>query len=304
MFSTTRRTSAKRGATALLLAAGIGTALLFSQGLGAPAAHACGIFGCDRPATPAALQASSDDPGSLTLSWLPTANEEVCYEFIGTENGANVDLTSHEPHSYVTPLRTHTADYGRHTGCVYGGAAEDRLIGERQQYIFTGLDYGATYCVQMRARDWNDGDPQSGYVSADWSDASCATTLYPSLFPSVTPPVGTPATPSGLTVVSRGAQYIELGWSYAAAANRPDAFTIYRDGQAVGTVPSSDPTYLFTDAFQVVGTHHYSYKVCATFYRGDLGAIENCSPTLTTDLTLVLSSDYAQLNTPHIFPIK
>lgn len=308
MINLTRRTTARRGATALLLVAGLGATLLFSRGFGAPAASACGIFGCDRPATPIALQASSDAAGAITLSWLPTANEKVCYEFIGTENGVATDMTPHEPSRMLRSLlHQYSSDYNIHDGCVFGGSRDDRADGERQQYTFTSMDFGATYCIQMRARTWNDFDPQSGYVSENWSDSACAAVLYPALAPSVSPPAGTPATPGGLHVVSRDAGHIVLGWSYSSAANRPDAFTIHRDGQAVGTTaPLSSGDYAFSDAFHVVGSHHYSYTVCATFYRGDLGAVENCSPVLTTNLDLSSDtlSNYGQSPLPYIFPTK
>lgn len=77
-------------------------------------------------------------------------------------------------------------------GCVYGGGSRDRLSG-LHLYTFTGLNAGHTYCISMRARDWNGGDPGDGLVSDQWSGQQCASVQYPSFGPVVPQRPGTPA---------------------------------------------------------------------------------------------------------------
>jgi hypothetical protein len=107
----------------------------------------------DRPGTPNNVWALAQEPTatrapSIRVHWNNTATEDVCFEFYSTINGSPVDLNA---------------------GCVDHGNASD-------EYVFEGLQPQASYCFQVRARDWNNGDPQGGYVSDAWSAPACAAT--------------------------------------------------------------------------------------------------------------------------------
>lgn len=262
-------TTILRGATAALLLAGFGAATVISGGLHAPAASACGIFGCDRPGTPMNVDATSNQPGQITFSWLPTASEEVCNEFQETENGQPVDL---------------------HAGCPYGGSGRDRLTNERQSFTFSGLDYGANYCMQVRARDWNGGDPGSGYVSDQWSAWACTSPQYPSFGPATPPQApSTPAAPK-LTVSStpRGS-VVTISWSGGKwqgdiFARNADWYDVQRliDGSWKTVAPHIDDdnaamSYLDTNAGNVSLLHPVTYRICAANSAG-----ETCSAPATT----------------------
>jgi hypothetical protein len=111
------------------------------------------VHAADRPGTPTNVTATAQDPTSSRLpsvrvSWTNTATEDVCFEFYSTQNGSPSDLGA---------------------GCVGHGLASS-------DYVFEGLQPTTTYCFQVRARDWNGGDPQDGLVSNDWSALACATT--------------------------------------------------------------------------------------------------------------------------------
>lgn len=98
-------------------------------------------------------------------------------------------------------------------GCVYGGSAEDRLTNGTQAYTFRNLDYSATYCVQMLARNWNDGDPQDGLVSDNWSSFACATVSIPSLGATTRAKPAVPPTPSLSSEMSPRGRNEVLSWS-------------------------------------------------------------------------------------------
>jgi hypothetical protein len=139
--STRAIASGALAAVALLAAAGL-------SGHGVAPAHAA-----NRPGTPTGVRAWAQDPTatrppSIRVQWTNTATEGVCFEFNVTLNGAPTNLDA---------------------GCVnHGLGASD--------YVFENLQPDATYCFQVRARDWNGGDPQDGLVSDLWSAAACATT--------------------------------------------------------------------------------------------------------------------------------
>lgn len=112
------------------------------------------VRAADRPGTPTNVTATAQDPTSsrppsTRVSWTNTATEDVCFEFYSTQNGSPLDLGA---------------------GCVDHGMASS-------DYVFEGLQPLTTYCFQVRARDWNGGDPQDGLVSNDWSAPACATTV-------------------------------------------------------------------------------------------------------------------------------
>jgi hypothetical protein len=285
--TTTIRTTILRGATAALLLAGFGTATLLSGGLRAPAASACGIFGCDRPGTPMNVAAESDQSGAITFSWLPTAGEEVCNEFQETENGQPVDL---------------------HAGCPYGGSGRDRLTNERQSFTFTGLDYGATYCMQVRARDWNGGDPGSGYVSEQWSAWACADVQYPSFGPVAGPQApSTPAAPNlHVGTTPRGTQ-VTVSWSggkwqgdiYMAFADWYDVQRLING--AWKTIDSHAPDdsatmgYLDTNAGNVSLTNPVTYRVCAGNSAGEVCSAPATTPRL--DSVAAINADASAVAT-------
>jgi hypothetical protein len=138
-----QRTSAALAVAAVLAAAGL-------TGHGAMPASACGLFGCDRPGTPDNLSTlvNVGPQQSITVFWTNTASESTCVEFATTKDGGAVDLG---------------------TGCLRDGS------GPAAAHEFDNLQRQAQYCFQVRARDWNNGDPQDGLVSDQWSAPVCAT---------------------------------------------------------------------------------------------------------------------------------
>jgi hypothetical protein len=114
--------------------------------------HASTTLAADRPGTPInvtaiAQAATASRAPSVRVLWTNTATEDVCVEFYTTLNGSPTDLGA---------------------GCVNHGLSSS-------DYVFEGLQPQATYCFQVRAREWNGGDPQDGLVSNDWSAPACTT---------------------------------------------------------------------------------------------------------------------------------
>ena len=260
-----------QGAAVAVVLAGFATA----GGVGAPrAAHAA-----DRPGTPIDVTVASNAPWELTVSWLPTASEDACIEFQSTQNGQPVDL---------------------HAGCVDRSSDTSRLLGERQSKTFTGLDYNSTYCFQVRARDWNDGDPQSGYVSELWSAQVCAEPLTPSFgggTPAPTAPAK-PAKPMISTTFPNGETQATLTWSGEGHSGDitytlADWYTVqYKDGDGTWVTPSPQmpalPSmlYVHTPPPSARGNFDiYTYRICA----GNSAGI-TCSDDVHTESGLTLSS--------------
>jgi len=140
--------SAQKASAALAIAAVLGAAAL--AGHGAMPASACGLFGCDRPGTPnnVSTMVNVGPQQSITVFWNNTASESTCVEFSTTKDGAPVDLGA---------------------GCLREGS------GPAIEHEFDNLQREVQYCFQVRARDWNNGDPQDGLVSDQWSAPACAT---------------------------------------------------------------------------------------------------------------------------------
>jgi hypothetical protein len=141
LFRSTRRTT-----VALTIVGLLATTSFLTHGV--PTVHAA-----DRPGTPTSVRAWAQDataarPPSIRVQWANTATEDVCFEFNVTQNGAPANLGA---------------------GCVNHGLGSS-------DYVFEALQPETTYCFQVRARDWNGGDPQDGLVSDRWSAAACATT--------------------------------------------------------------------------------------------------------------------------------
>jgi hypothetical protein len=261
----------KSAALALVLT-GLGTAGILSGAATPRAAHAA-----DRPGTPIDVMIASNAPWQITVSWVPTASEDACIEFQITQNGQPVDL---------------------HAGCVDRSSDTSRLLGERQSTSFNSLDYNSTYCFQVRARDWNDGDPGSGYVSEVWSNPVCAEPMMPS-FGTGTPAQAAPdkpARPTIKTAFPNGETQATLTWSGEGrdgdiSYKLADWYTVqYKEGDGTWITPS--PQMPALQAMLYVHTPPpsarsplgiYTYRICA----GNAAGI-SCSDEVLTDSYLVL----------------
>jgi hypothetical protein len=121
----------------------------------------------DRPATPINVTAVDHAPaGSILVSWTNTSSQEVCFEISTYKDGSPVTL------GYPSP-------------CQIGPGLGDSLMYEH-------LDAGSTYCFEVRARQWNNGNPQDGLVSDQWSNPACDTVPVPA--PAPKPPTAESAT--------------------------------------------------------------------------------------------------------------
>lgn len=277
----TRSTLPNRRSTAvsaiglvLAAAAAIGGARILGP---APhAAQACGAFGCDRPGTPTNVQATPGSTGDILLTWTNTSSEEACTEFLTTEDGQQVDLG---------------------LGCQGGFLV---AVGQQEQRDVTAnLDPGHSYCFQARARDFNNGDPQDGNVSDQWSAAACAYAPFPPLGGQSTPAPSVPQQPDTPTVklTSAGPVTITLTWSAAIRDGEfmtPNGawYVVQRlDGTnwtdvsgpilnpLLAPVPGS-ATMTFTDTPPASARSWqtgYTYRVCAGNSAG-----QSCSTTVST----------------------
>lgn len=264
----------------------LGAAVMLGASLHGPAGvSACGVFGCDRPGTPTNAQAVAGTNGDIMVSWVKTATEETCAEFQITENGQSADLG---------------------TGCVYDGGLSGP--GQTVQRDFGSLQPAQTYCFQVRARDWNNGDPQDGYVSDLWSAQACAVASYPSLGAQTATAPQQPGAPT-LEVASGQNSYlgvtrVTITWqgsirSGEVSSKNGDWYVVERLDSGnwdtiTGHLPNSGGTMTYTDtppASALRLGHGYGYRVCAGNTAGltcstEVDTSTNIAPSVPPGVTL------------------
>jgi hypothetical protein len=190
-------TSAAALAAVTITAAGL-------VGHGATPAHAS-----DRPGTPnnVTTVVNAGSLQSITVFWNNTAHESTCVEFSTTKDGQPVDLGA---------------------GCV-----RDSFLGAAPvEHEFDHLVAGSNYCFQLRARQWNNGDPQDGLVSDQWSAPACATIPLP-------PPA---KTNSGAIASASALSGAESHVSVASSGNGfTPATSVFNDSPLWGPAPVPTP---------------------------------------------------------------
>jgi hypothetical protein len=176
-------------------------------GHGTSPAHAS-----DRPGTPSNVttMVNAGPLQAITVFWNNTAHESTCVEFSTTKDGQPVDLGA---------------------GCV-----RDSFLGAAPvEHEFDHLGAGSNYCFQLRARQGNNGDPQDGLVSEQWSAPVCATIPLP-------PPSPTLKTTSGVIASTSTLGSAE---SHVSVASSGSGFTpatsVFNDSPLWGS-PTPVPT--------------------------------------------------------------
>lgn len=280
------RTMTLRTALTRLLPATLLIAAFTTAGMPSGRASACGIFGCDRPGTPNQISARAIDYRTLGLSLNNTATETVVFEFEETQQGPG----GARPVS-VPPVHLCWYASDGYGATICNDPTQDPTPG----YLGHPMDLTSDsvlqpmtrYCFRARARDWNDGDPGSGYVSEDWSAWACATTPAPPPAPAPTPAPARPATPA-LSLLSQAPAAVRITWTNADPAasgyvvERKHASDSWYDvvGHNLPLAPlgqqmsfTDHPAPGDTDAGLV------SYRVCAFNERGEV-----CSDYATIDI--------------------
>src|SRR5690348_13871538 len=161
------------------LVAGAAVLALASAALSAaqaPAAHACSItidpvatVQCGRPNTPTNPYLSADVGGAL-FSFTNTDSGPVVFDFDETREGQRV-----RPSNVTCALRFDNSCPLANTNPYYDGEqGQPTTYVGTLDFFLVQLDPGARYCLRIRSRNWNEGDPQDGLVSGSWSDWTCA----------------------------------------------------------------------------------------------------------------------------------
>jgi hypothetical protein len=131
-----------------------------------------------RPGTPTDVKLSVEDHRRVYFRFRNTAKEPVVFDFDLTINGRAADpqslnnknwyLNCGVPDEPSDPLCTRAIYKGPFT---YKGDQ-----GEEFQIYSNRIPASSNVCMRVIAREWNNGDPQSGLVSEQWSAWACGTT--------------------------------------------------------------------------------------------------------------------------------
>src|SRR5262245_14905227 len=144
-----------------------------------------------RPGTPTDVRAEARGHRFIQFRFRNTASEAVVFDIEMTKNGATVDPVGPQQTRYGTHALVNCgirAGFGRAptpTDCEHlfwswpGTVNRGQPIERNGQILLLRgdvFDPDATYCLRVRARDWNRGEPDKGDVSDLWSAWACATT--------------------------------------------------------------------------------------------------------------------------------